>query len=513
MLKFINIIIVFTVMISCAAADSSIKIKKSALAGRWYSSNKNELAAEINALLASKTVNGDDAPLVLILPHAGYAYSGKIAAQGYTLLADALAGGYQPDHIILIGPSHYASFRGCSMLDVDFIETPLGRVKVDRGIINRLSGDGMFRKDSAPFEPEHSVEIHLPFLQRVYPDKLEGAIQVVPILVGELDDAEAGRAARAITAALAGTSPLFVISTDFTHYGEAYRYEPFRHTDARTSAAELKKLDTGAIDLILKKDLPGFSGYCEKTGITICGRNPLRIAIALPISDFRSRLAAYDTSGNMTADFTKSVSYAAIMFSGKIEGAVAAHDRQADLTREDRRFLLKAARENIASWLAKGRGVSMRTDDTPQNTRSNRGVFVTLKKLGSLRGCIGYVVGMKPLAEAVLDNSYNAAFRDPRFGPLTAVEMKDVIIEISVLTVPEPVRSPGEITVGRDGLIIERGGNRGLLLPQVATEQGWDRNTFLDQTCIKAGLRPGAWKEKDTKILKFRAEVFGEDER
>ncbi len=513
MKKFLNIIISVLIIVSCNALDSSAKIKKSALAGTWFSSNPTELKTQIDVLLGKNRIYMGKTPLVLILPHAGYTYSGKTAADGYQYLGAPGNSACDADLILLIGPSHYAGFHGCAVLDADFIETPLGNVKINKEVAVRLSGDSLFRKDSSPFEMEHSLEIHLPFLQRIFRNRMAGDIQVLPILVGEIDDAEAVRAANSIAAAIAGARPLFIISTDFTHYGEGFRYEPFRHTDVRTTAAELKKLDTGAIDLILKKDLPGFSSYCKKTGITICGRNPVKIALALPVEDFEARLAAYDTSGAMTGDYARTVSYAAIIFSGRLRGSGARAGEQGDLTHEERAFLLKAARDNISSWLEKGRGIQIFPTDAPKNTLARRGVFVTLKKSGALRGCIGYVIGIKPLVLAVLDNSYNAAFKDPRFGPLAAEELKGITIEISVLTVPREVRSVDEIQVGRDGLIVERGSNRGLLLPQVATEQGWDRNTFLDQTCNKAGLRPGAWKDADTKLLRFRAEVFGEDRR
>jgi MEMO1 family protein len=511
--KFLNIIILISIIVSCNALDSSAKIKKSALSGSWFSSNPTELTAQIDTFFGKGDSYAGKAPLVLILPHAGYAYSGKTAADGYRFLGVPGKSRCDADLILLIGPSHYAGFHGCMLLDVDYIETPLGKVKINREVVNRLSGDRLFRKDSSPFELEHSIEIHLPFLQRIFREKMDGDVQVLPILVGEIDDAEAVRAASSITAAIAGTRPLFIISTDFTHYGEGFRYEPFRHTDARTTVAELKKLDMGAIDLILKKDLAGFSGYCEKTGITICGRNPVRLALALPVEEFEAKLAGYDTSGAMTGDYSRSVSYAAIMFSGTLRGSRTSAGDHEELTREDRAYLLQKARDNISSWLNKGRGITIATGDAPKNTQASRGVFVTLKKSGFLRGCIGYVTGMKPLVLAVLDNSYNAAFKDPRFEPLAAGELKEIVIEISVLTVPQEVRSVDEIQVGRDGLIVERGSNRGLLLPQVATEQGWDRNTFLDQTCYKAGLRPGAWKDADTRMLRFRAEVFGEDRR
>ena len=183
------------------------------------------------------------------------------------------------------------------------------------------------------------------------------------------------------------------------------------------------------------------------------------------------------------------MSYAAILLSGRLEAAKLREDGGSFLSDKDRKFLLKAARDNIASWLKKRRGIRFFPTDVPPALLEKRGVFVTLKKRGELRGCIGYLTGMKPLVHAVLDNSYNAAFKDPRFGPVTAGELPAITIEISVLT--EPVR--GEVRggdTGRQGRPhMERGPYRGLLLPQVAVEQGWDRNTFLDQTCLKAGLR------------------------
>ncbi|OHD63049.1 MAG: hypothetical protein A2176_09400 [Spirochaetes bacterium RBG_13_51_14] len=182
------------------------------------------------------------------------------------------------------------------------------------------------------------------------------------------------------------------------------------------------------------------------------------------------------------------------------------------MTPEDKRFLLKAARDNIRSWLDKGKGIRIFPTDAPKNCMATRGVFVTIKSRGDLRGCVGYPTGIKPIILAVLDNSYNAAFKDPRFEPLTAAELNQITIEISVLTEPVRMRSVEEIQAGRDGIIIERGMNRGLLLPQVAVEQGWDRSTFLGHACMKAGLPPGAWKDGETKIFRFQAVIFGEDE-
>jgi AmmeMemoRadiSam system protein A len=179
------------------------------------------------------------------------------------------------------------------------------------------------------------------------------------------------------------------------------------------------------------------------------------------------------------------------------------------LSREARRFLLDLARATIGARLGGAPLPSLEPDD--DRLLDRRGAFVTLKIDGRLRGCIGHVVGVVPLWLAVRDNAIAAAFEDPRFAPLEADELPLAKIEISALT---PLRrvAADEIVVGRDGILIDRGTARGLLLPQVAVEYGWDRETFLDHTCRKAGLKPGCWRDPETVISTFSAEVFGEEE-
>ncbi|MBN2160462.1 MAG: AmmeMemoRadiSam system protein B [Spirochaetes bacterium] len=511
MRRYIVIIVILSITFSCSPRESSAKIKASNLAGTWYPAGARDLAKQIDTLLRESTHRKSSKEgLLFILPHAGYGYSGKIAAAGYRLIGEPGTSRIAPGLIVIMAPSHYRSFHGCSLIDAEFFETPLGRVKIDAAAARLLGSGSLFARNPGAFEREHAIEIHLPFLQRIFGSKLESSIPVLPILIGDIDDGEARTVARKIAAVAAGRSPLFIVSSDFTHYGPRFGYRPFRHAGPQVTAARLAELDGAAIDLIVKKDLPGFSGYVDRTGITICGRNAIRVALALPISAFSAEKLAYDTSGRITGDYDNSVSYAAVAFYGRLEGSASAGEASESLTSDDRSFLLKIARDNIMSWISKGRGIRMSPDRAPKNTIEKRGVFVTLKKRGELRGCIGYLTGIKPLVLAVLDNSYNAAFKDPRFPPVTAGEMKKTAIEISVLTEPVPVSSVDEIRTGRDGLIVERGTYRGLLLPQVAVEQGWDRDTFLGQTCLKAGLPAGAWKERETKIYRFQAIVFGE---
>ena len=180
------------------------------------------------------------------------------------------------------------------------------------------------------------------------------------------------------------------------------------------------------------------------------------------------------------------------------------------LNEEQRQRLLRLARTSIESTL-EGRAPEVRSDDYDEDLRRPAGAFVTLRtKRGDLRGCIGSIRAMEPLYRAVATSAVSAAFRDPRFFPVRKEEMTQLDLEISVMGPIEPVSDVNEIEVGRDGLIISRGRFAGLLLPQVAAEYGWDRQTFLDQTCMKAGLPPGAWRAQETRVEKFSAEVFGE---
>jgi AmmeMemoRadiSam system protein A len=179
------------------------------------------------------------------------------------------------------------------------------------------------------------------------------------------------------------------------------------------------------------------------------------------------------------------------------------------LNEEQRRRLLSLARTSIESTL-EGRAPEVRADDFDEDLRRPAGAFVTLRKQGDLRGCIGSIRALEPLYRAVASSAVSAAFRDPRFFPVRKDELSQLELEISVMGPIEPVRDVAEIEVGRDGLIISRGRFAGLLLPQVASEYGWDRETFLDQTCLKAGLQPEAWRAPDTRIEKFAAEVFSE---
>lgn len=180
------------------------------------------------------------------------------------------------------------------------------------------------------------------------------------------------------------------------------------------------------------------------------------------------------------------------------------------LSDQEKQFLVKLARDTIITFLTSGK--KKKEPYFSENLKTPTGVFVTLHENGDLRGCIGYVEGVKPLQDAVIDNAVSAAFSDPRFMPVSADEVEKLDIEISVLTPLEIIDDVNNIEIGKDGLLMKRGYNQGLLLPQVATEQRWDRKTFLQHTCMKAGLPTDAWQDDETEIYKFSAIIFGEKE-
>jgi AmmeMemoRadiSam system protein A len=313
-------------------------------------------------------------------------------------------------------------------------------------------------------------------------------------------------------------STIVVASSDFTHYGAGFGYAPFR----KDIPENLAKLDGGAVDRIEAIDPEGFESYVSKTGATICGRKPIALLLAMAREKgYTAKKLAYTTSGEMTGDYSTSVSYVSIAFlggngaGGDVEGSArseAAPDKPL-ISGEEQATLLELARHTLRTWVeTEKEPADLSAFTITDNLKRELGVFVTLKIKDRLRGCIGYLQGRGPLYKAVIRNTINAASNDPRFPPVEPDEEPGIRIEISVLSPVRKVESLDEIVVGRDGLIITRGQHRGTLLPQVAAEREWDRTKFLEETCFKAGLPRDAYKDPGTKIERYSAVVFGEAE-
>lgn len=494
------------------------KVFQSSLAGQWYPADKEALANAIGGYLEEADTPPFDNVQALILPHAGYRYSGPVAAYGIKTAA-----GKEYRRVIVMGPTHRMPMEGIASVPdgPTHYATPLGEVPLDLECIEALKKHPEFHTVPGAHQQEHSVQIELPLLQQAL-----GTFTFVPIVVGQLEAPTARKMAQ-ILAGLVGPETLVVASSDFTHYGANFDYIPF--TD--NVQANLEKLDMGAWAFIEKKDVDGFSGYLEKTGATICGRHPISILLAMLPPESAAHLLKYDTSGRMTHDNANSVSYLAIAFTGAWEkcrtGAPAGRNgRKGEpmetqdantetLSDNDKEQLLKLARGTIEYYFKNGRTPAAPSDlgiEITPGMKQTMGAFVTLKKNGQLRGCIGEIIPTRPLYQAVIAQAVNAAVRDPRFPEVEQAELPEISIEISALTPSKPVDSYNDIVIGKHGMTLEKRGRRAVFLPQVAPEQGWDLDQTLTYLATKAGLAPDDWKQ-GAKFTVFEAIVFHEEEK
>jgi len=370
--------------------------------------------------------------------------------------------------------------------------------------INKLLKYSLFQNVPQAHKYEHSVQIELPLLQYSQKD-----FELVPIVAGSCS-LETITKAGTILRSLADAETLLVASSDFVHYGRGHGYVPF----TENIPENIKQVDMGAYEYIAKLDSKGFLEYRYKTGATICGSIPIAILLSTLGGPVKADLINYVTSGELTGDFTNSVSYLSIAFSGAWQNRpeIEPQANAPELTDEDKKELLSLARKTIV--------YALRTRRVPQASelgvtisdamRCPRAAFVTLKKNSQLRGCIGDIFPQRPLYKSVILNAINACVNDRRFPAVAEDECKDITIEISALTAPKPVGSPGDIRIGIDGVVLNKEGRSAVFLPQVAPEQGWDVNQMLNHLSLKAGLSEDAWKQ-GASFLVFQAVVFGEE--
>lgn len=457
-------------------------LQKAVVAGAFYPSDKKQLEQRIDVLLKEaegKVQKNSQAPLGLVVPHAGYDYSGRVAAVAYRQIA-----GKPYKTVFILGPSHYAPYQGVSIYPYGAWETPLGRVPIDEQSAASLMEQCSFVRYLAPaFEREHSVEVQLPFLQKV----LEN-FKIVPLVIGKMSGPELRSLADYLATRIEQNPGrvLVIASSDLSHY------HPYHEANAMDRTT-LKLIEAVDLRTLRKSMESGTSELCGSQAVTTL----MRVA---ENTGARARLLEYANSGDVSGDRVRVVGYGVVGFY-PAEPNIA-------LSEKEQKILLQIARRTLEGQ-AMGNGIP-RIDVVAEKLMEKRGVFVTLQKKAMLRGCIGYVKPVQPLAMAVSEMTIAASSHDPRFPAVDSAELKDIRIEISVLSSMKRVRDTAEIKVGQHGLYITKGDNAGLLLPQVASSTGWNREEFLNQTCIKAGLPPAAWKEKDAQTYVFSAQIFSE---
>ena len=471
--------------------------RKAAFAGRFYPSEKAALKEEIKNLLKKNSVkNIQDRVRALLVPHAGYVYSGATAASGYSSLLNMSP--YKA--VFLIGSSHRYRFSGASISTKDNFITPLGAVKLNKAMCADLIEEGaVFSAKEEVHSDEHSLEVQLPFLQYIFEDRLS----VVPVLTGSASVSELEEIAGHLYPYF-NDDYLFIISSDFSHY-PAYE--------------EAVQLDKETIDKFIKSEPEDFASWIldaeavKKNG----AHTPMCGWCAGMILKFLYRKAIIDNNKLIYNHLNYSNSGDSGF--GDRDGVVGYHSLVLlnsdatntifNLSTEEKNRLLKLARDNISMKLNEGRFISTDFSDFSGRLVQNLGAFVTLRLNKKLRGCIGSLSPTGPLYETIRQMSAAAAFSDSRFDPLGPEELEKVEIEISVLGPKERIKDAASIIPGKHGVMMVHGTRSAIFLPQVASEQGWDTMQLLGHLSRdKAGLKWDSWKEAELYI--YEALVFSE---
>jgi MEMO1 family protein len=426
-------------------------VRPAAVAGMFYPGDARALAAEVDDLLGGAEAPAPRLgyPKALIVPHAGYIYSGGVAARAYDELANARG---SVRRVVLLGPTHRVAVRGLAVPSAQAFATPLGQVRIDREAIASLRDLPQVVVSDAAHAMEHSLEVQLPFLQEVL-----GDFALAPFAVGQ---ASVQQVAEVLERLWGGGETVIILSTDMSHY---HRYEQARAIDGAT----IERIARFATDIDHEE---------------ACGATPLNgLLFTAKNRSLSLKLLAACNSGDTAGGKDRVVGYSSF---GLYEGGEVSLDVAG-------RTLLQIAREAIesnvhgrprqahaATWLAQAGAT-----------------FVTLTKDDELRGCIGSLQAARPLGEDVALNALAAAFRDPRFPAMTAAEWPQCRVEVSLLSTPKPLRFADEadllaqVVAGEDGLILEADGKRGTFLPQV-WEDIADKRAFLAHLLKKAGLPP-----------------------
>ncbi len=456
------------------------------VAGAFYPSSPSELARMIDDFLKEAEVKPPQGEILGIqVPHAGYVFSGRVAAYGFKLLQ-----GRKYDLVVLIGPSHFYPFRGGAVSPADYWKTPLGKVPVDRDFAKKLVSlrAGFFFSEKY-HQREHSLEVEVPFLQKV----LKPGFKIVPIVIGPYYPQSLLPSAGKFAGLLRGRNFILIISSDLSHY----------HT-----LEECNSIDRRTIRAMLSLKPASFLWGALQGEYEACGASAIALGeeILLKLGVDRAVLLKHGTSADAGAGTRRVVGYSSVAFI-KTGAGRKKEGEKFSLNSREKKYLLRIARAAIKAGL-EGKEYTPPSPPT-ERLKEPRGVFVTLKIKGKLRGCIGYILPVKPLYIATAEMARAAAFRDPRFTPLSKDEFGKIEIEISVLTPPQPT-TPSRVVVGRDGLIVSYMGAQGVLLPQVPVEEGWDRLRFLSAVCLKAGVERDCWR-KGAKLFSFQAIVFKEE--
>lgn len=483
-------------------------------AGKFYPASKDILKKEIAALLKSENVVPDEKIVALVVPHAGYQYAGKVMANGFSRIRDR-----KIKTVVIIGNSHHAFFDGVSVYAEGDYETPLGKVKIDEDLAKViLENQEKIFVDVNSHKEEHSIEAQLPFLQVVLKD-----FKILPLLMGNDLMENCELLSGVLKNALNGRNDYLILaSSDMSHYPP---YDAAVSVDNEVlqmiKIGDALRLENLLLDLETRMIPNGVSFLCGAGAVKTV------MILANDLGAKKMEILKYMNSGDVINDRAGVVGYGAVSFAlpgdakeetsvseVKVEEFVPAagqeavfHDEEAKITEKDRQELLRIARSSVEAK-AKGDDLPAINSSSPF-LKQHLGAFVTLKKQGKLRGCIGTFEPAEPLYQVVQNMAVDAAVSDPRFVPVSPEELSELEYEVSILSPLKKINDPvKEIILGKHGVQVRQGFRSGVFLPQVALETGWDLETFMGELCAqKAGLNSEAWKNGEADVYAFTAEV------
>jgi len=468
--------------------------REPAVAGSFYSSNKAELENTLAVFFDKTEKSTAESPLAVVVPHAGYVFSGEVAAASF----HQIDRNRKFDHVFIIGSSHTAYFDGASVYARGDFLTPLGKVTVDPLSKELVARYDFISGNTQPHEREHSLEVQLPFLQYW----LKEPFQIVPIIIGGDNRKTCDQLAQALKPYFS-TDNLFVISTDFSHY-------PDYSNALRSDNAMAEAILSNSSDNFLKTKRNMESSNIPNLATAMCGWTS--VLTLLNITEEKSNLTykkiLYKNSGDSDyGEKDRVVGYYAICVTGNDKNPMGGHF---DLNREDKIQLLSIARKSLDNYVRTGIQPEIKEGSITPGNRDLMGAFVTLyTEKGELRGCIGNIESEKPLYKTVQSLVIASATRDFRFKPISADELNEIDIEISVLSPMQKINSIDEIELGRHGIYLRKGFQTGTFLPQVATETQWSKEEFLGRCARdKANIGWDGWK--DAEIYIYEALKFSE---
>ena len=513
-IKTIILILTTTMMMNgCKGQTQAPVVRPATQANRFYTGNARELSEEVDSFLA---LHRNDAKYnnvaAVIVPHAGYYFSGNIAASAYM----AIDAKKQYKRIFLLGPSHHEWLDGASVnTEADYYATPLGNVKVDHETAvfltntNRTNNtnnfsntdgmDSVFRYRPEAHDREHCLEVQLPFLQRMFKE----VPPIVPIVISTNDYDKLKRMSEVLKPYFTDEN-LFVISSDFSHYPS---YEDAYEVDAKTG----KAVESGDVEEFIATINANARSGKRNLHTSACGEFAIITLMLMLDGQYEVKHLMYQNSGDIdNHDHNRVVGYHsfAILRKDSNSSGLTRTNTDFSLSAEDKKMLKDIALQSIVDSL-NGKSVSVCESPLQKYPMLNKkcGAFVSLHKHGHLRGCIGHFGEDYPLHEIVAEMARAAAFEDPRFMPVTRDELNDLDIEISVLTPMRRIQSLDEFELHRHGIYIKKDYRSGTFLPQVADEVNWTKEEFVGHCSQdKAGLGWDGWR--DAELYVYEAIVF-----